>query len=118
MSKGKILKKNHFRYNTHPSVLKRDGKGHVSWSSAKKGHKEKVNVITHSDTFFGVQTKELLVNPEKSGHNTKKSRASIPKWINDKYLENPKGTWRMSHRDSRRLRRANKIYEKTGKWKA
>ena len=117
MTKKKILKKNHFRYNTHPSVLKKDGKGHVSWTSAKRGHKEKVNVITHSDVFFDKPTKELLSKPEKSGTNKKKSRASIPVWIDEKYLSKPKGTWKMSRRDNRRLREANRKYEKSGIWK-
>lgn len=117
MTKKKILKKNHFRYNTHPSVIKKDGKGHVSWTSAKRGHKEKVNIITHADSFFDMPTKKLTSNPEKSGRNIKKSRASAPRWIDEKYLSKPKGKWRMSHQDNRKLRTANRKYEKTGIWK-
>lgn len=116
MTKKKILKKNHFRYNTHPSVLKSSGKGHVSWSSAKRGHKEKVNIITHADSFFNMPTKKLTSNPEKSGRNIKKSKASIPVWIDEKYLSKPKGTWKMSRKDNKALRKANKKFEKTGKW--
>lgn len=119
MSK-KVLRKNHFRYNTDPRVIKtkgsNKGKGHVSWSSAKKGKKEKVNVITHADTFLGLPTKLLLDKPEKSSKNIKKSRASAPIWVNQNNLQPAKGTWRMSHRDARRLRAANKKYAKTGKW--
>lgn len=116
MTTGKTLKKNHFRYNTHPSVLKNNGKGHIGWVSAKRGHKEKMNIITHADIFFNMPTKKLTSNPEKSGRNTKQSKASSPRWFDDKYLSKPKGTWKMSRRDNKTLRKANKKFERTGKW--
>lgn len=112
----KYLQKSHFKYSTHPSVLKKNGKGHVGYVSTRYGKRSKVNIITHSPTFFDSPTKPLLDNPEKSGKNIKKSRYSKPVWFNDSDLQEPKGTWRMSHRDDRRIRRANKKFAKTGKW--
>lgn len=112
----KYLRKSAFKYNTHPSVLKRNGKGHVSYVTAKRKKQSKVNIITHADTFFGSPTKVLLDKPEKSGHNLKKSRFSIPVWVGDSYLQPPKGIWKMSHRDDRGIRKANKKFAKTGKW--
>ena len=112
----KYLRKRTFKYNTHPSVLKRNGKGHVSYVTAKRKKKSKVNIITHSQTFFNAPTKQLLDKPEKSGKNKKTSRFSQPRWISDTYLKEPKGTWVMSHRDDRRIRNANKKFTRTGKW--
>lgn len=112
----KYLKKKAFKYNTHPSVLKKNNRGHVSYITARKRNKSKVNVITHSSTFFDSPTKPLLDKPEKSGSNKKVSRFSEPRWISDSYLQEPKGTWKMSHRDDRRIRNANKKFARTGKW--
>lgn len=112
----KYLRKSAFKYNTHPSVLKRNGKGHVGYVTAKRKKQSKINTITHSAMFFDSPTKLLLDKPEKSSKNKKPSRFSEPRWISDSYLQEPKGIWRMSHRDDRRIRKANKKFAKTGKW--
>ena len=108
MSK-KYLRKNEFRYDTNPKIARPDGKGHNVYVSVKHGHKAKVNVITHSKTFFGEKTIELNDNPNKSKFDNRKSRISIPFWENDNYLKNySKGTWYMSKQNKSIIRKTNK----------
>lgn len=118
MSNKKYLRKNEFRYNISPNVQRRDGRGHVAYLSAKKGHKAKINVITHSDRFFNEPTQPLSKNPEiqRDGNRAKDkrtSRFSVPVWENDKYLqEKPRGIWHMSKEDRIKIKKFNKKYSK------
>ena len=107
----KYLRKNEFRYNTSPRVKRPDGKGHVSYVSARLGHKYKINVITHSPTFFGKPTKELSSNPEIGSKYKGVSRFSVPVWEKDIYLKNKaNGIWRLTKADKIAIKKFNKKY--------
>jgi len=113
----KYLRKNEFRYNTNPNVRRHDGEYHTAYVSAKHGHKSKINIITHSKTFYGKPTKEMSVNPNRSKFDKRTSRFSVPVWENDVYLKNkPKGLWKLHKKDKKTIRKANKRYFTNGKW--
>ena len=48
----KYLRKNEFRYDTNPRVRNKKNKGHVAYVSVIHGNRSKVNIITHSGSFF------------------------------------------------------------------
>lgn len=105
----KYLRKNEFRYNTNPNVKRKDGKFHIAFVSAQKGHKKKINIITHSKTFFGKPTLVLSNNPNKSKFDKRPSRASIPVWETDNNLKDKaKGVWVMSKKDKYKIKKFNK----------
>lgn len=113
ISKKKYLQKNEFRYNTNPAVKNPSGNGHVGYVSAKHGHKAKINIITHSETFYGEPTQKLSKNPNKESKDPRPSRFSVPRWENDKYLKDfPKGYWRLDKADRIAIKKFNKKYEK------
>lgn len=110
MSK-KYLSKNEFRYNTNPNVKRDDGEFHVAFVSAQRGHKKKINIITHSKTFYGKPTLPLLNNPNKSKYDKRQSRASVSVWEKDSYLKDKaKGVWFMSKKDKYKIKKFNKKY--------
>lgn len=116
MSK-KYLRKNEFRYNTNPNVRRPDGKYHTAYVTAKHGHKSKINIITHSKSFYGKPTKEMYQNPDRAKYSDRKSRFSVPRWENDKYLKDfPKGFWKIHNEDKKAIRKYNKKYFKNGQW--
>jgi len=105
----KILRKNEFRYNTNPKVQRNDGEYHVAFVSAQKGHKKKINIITHSKKFYGEPTIPLSNNPNKSKFDKRQSRASVPVWEKDSYLKDKaKGVWVMSKKDKYKIKKFNK----------
>ena len=113
MSKKKYLRKNEFRYDTSPKVRRPDGRGHTVYVSAKQGHQAKVNVITHSTTFFGEPTHELSKNPQRDTRNRRPARFSSPRWESDTDLKNPpRGIWRLEKKDRRRILNFNRKYKK------
>ena len=121
MAKYKYLRKNEFRYNKNPEVMNPRGEGHVAYVTVRNKRHSKINIITHSNTFFGKPTEELLRNPEKnkkrnSWRSSEKSRFSVPVWEKNSNLkEKPKGIWRMSNEDRKRIHKFNKKYEKQRK---
>lgn len=107
------MRKNEFRYNVSPKVKRADGKGHISYVTAKKGHSYKYNVITHSDTFFNEPTYKMDKNPQLDSKDKRPSRYSAPRWEKDKYLqEKPKGIWKISKKDKTAIKKFNKNYDK------
>ena len=62
ISKDKYLSKNDFWYDTSPNVRRSDGKGHVVYRTAVHKKKSKINVITHSNSFFDESTHSLTRN--------------------------------------------------------
>ena len=72
-------------------MRKNNGRYHTAYISAQRGHRKKINIITHSSNFYGEHTTDLYENPEKSNYNKKPSRFSVPRWEKDIYLkEKPK----------------------------
>ena len=109
--KKKYLQKNEFRYDTNPLIRKKNGEGHNAYVSAKQGHRAQINILTHSDTFFGEPTFELDQNPERSKPSKRKSRFSKAVWENDKHLKEPsRGTWVLSKKDRAKIKKVNKKY--------
>lgn len=107
----KYLQKNEFRYDTNPLIRKKNGEGHNAYVSAKQGHRAQINILTHSDTFFGEPTFELDQNPERSKPSKRKSRFSKAVWENDKHLKEPsRGTWVLSKKDKAKIKKVNKKY--------
>ena len=116
VSEKKYLQKNEFKYVKSPAVLRPDGKGHVGYVSARRGHKAKVNIITHSKTFFGEPTFEMHKNPDRETTYKKPSRFSVPRWENDKHLKEPEaGYWKIDKKDRIAIKKVNKKYEKKRK---
>ena len=112
MSKKKYLRKNEFRYNTNPAVKNPKGEGHMAYITARHGTKYKINIITHSKTFYGEPTKKLDKNPNVSKPSKRTSRFSVPRWESDTYLKNkPKEVWRMSKVDRIAIKKFNKKYK-------
>lgn len=112
MSNKKYLRKNEFRYNTNPNVQTPWGEGHTAYVTARRGKQYKINIITHSKTFYGKPTVEMNKNPDLSKPSTRKSRFSVPVWENDTYLKTkPKGYWRMSKQDKIKIKKFNKKYK-------
>ena len=111
MSKNKYLSKSDFYYDTSPKVRRRDGKGHVVYRTAVHNKKSKINVITHSDTFFGEPTHSLSRNPEIGSSYKKTSRFSVPRWENTHYLKHVKGFWRLSPSDKKKIKKFNSKYK-------
>ena len=113
MSKKKYLGKNEFRYDTSPKVRRPDGKGHNVYVSVKQGHRAKINVITHSRSFFDEPTEDLSYNPNPSKPDARKSYFSAPRWENDEYLkQKSSGIWRLHKKDRIKIKKFNKRYEK------
>ena len=110
--KKKYLAKNEFRYNMHPDVVRKDGKGHISYVSAKQGHKAKVNVITHSKVFYGEPTYPLKQNPDRESTYKTQSYYSKPVWQSDSYLSKPNsGYWKLSKADRIAIKKTNKKFK-------
>lgn len=113
MSKKKYLRKNEFRYDTSPKVRRPDGKGHNVYVSLKQGHRARINVITHSKSFFNEPTQELRYNPNPSKPDKRISYFSVPRWENDAYLKNKSsGTWHLHKEDRIKIKKLNKRYGK------
>lgn len=112
ISGKKYLRKGEFRVSTHPDVISPRGDTHVVYVSAKQGHKAKVNVITHSSTFFGEPTKAMHKNPDITSKDPRRSRFSVPRWHSDKtIMEKPKkGFWRLHKADKIAIKKFNKKY--------
>jgi hypothetical protein len=113
----KYLRKSEFRVSTHPDVISPRGDTHVVYVSAKRGHKAKVNVITHAKTFFGEPTEEMHLNPNrvksKKIKDKKPSRFSVPVWHSDTTIkEKPKGYWKLHKNDKIAIKKFNKKYAK------
>ena len=116
MSKNKYLRKNEFRYNTNPAVKNPRGQGHMAYVSVRQGHKAKINIITHARTFYGEPTMKLRENPNRSKPSKRPSRFSVPRWEKNSFLKDPpKGFWKMSKKDRKAIRKANKKYAKRKK---
>ena len=97
----------------HPDVVRKDGKGHVSYVSAKQGHKAKINVITHSPKFIGETTYPLKQNPDRTSSYKTQSYFSKPVWQSDVYLSTPKnGYWKLSKADKKSIKKVNKKFKK------
>ena len=97
-----IYRKNEFRYGKRNSPMGR----HPVYISAESTDKYKVNVITHSDTFFGQPTKELIDNPDK-----RKNRISIPVVIDKSELQNHRlNNWKMSKQNTKIRKKLDKRY--------
>ncbi len=116
ISNKKYLKKNEFRISTHPDVISPRGDTHVVYVSAKRGHKAKVNVITHAKTFFGEPTVEMYLNPNRvnsnKSKNKKPSRFSVPRWHSDTTIkEKPEGFWKLHKMDKIAIKKFNKKYK-------
>ena len=111
MSKKKYLSKSDFFYDTSPNVRRSDGKGHVVYRSAVHKKKSKVNVITHSATFYSEPTHPFIRNPQIGSKNKKTSRYSVPRWEDTKYLKSPKGNWRISPADKKAIKKFNAKYK-------
>ncbi|MBQ8738158.1 MAG: hypothetical protein IJZ04_01540 [Clostridia bacterium] len=108
----KYLRKNEFRVCTHPDVISPRGDTHVVYVSAKHGHKAKVNVITHSLTFFNEPTIKMRKNPNIVSKDPRPSRFSVPRWYSDKTIEKKpeKGVWRLHKVDKIAIKKFNKKY--------
>ena len=113
MGKDKYLRKNEFRYNTNPEVKNPRGEGHVAYVSVRHKRNSKINIITHSKTFYGEPTERLSQNPEKSKISERESRFSVPRWEHNSFLkETPKGVGKMSNEDRKKIHKFNKKYAK------
>lgn len=113
MSKKKYLRKNEFRYDISPKVRRPDGKGHNVYVSVKQGHRAKINVITHSKSFFDEPTIPMRKNPNRSNPDKRQSYFSAPRWESDEYLkQKSSGIWRLHKADRNRIKKVNKKYEK------
>ena len=65
-------------YNSNPKIKTKRGQGHMAYMSAKLKHKAKINIITHSKTFYGEPTNDFIVNPNRLSKDKRPSRFSIP----------------------------------------
>ena len=108
----KYLSKSDFHYDLSPNVRRKDGKGHVVYRSAVHKGKSKINVITHSRSFYGEPTEPLGKNPEIGSKDKRRSNYSVPRWEKTKYLVSPKGTWRLTPSDKKAIKKFNKKYKK------
>ena len=116
ISKDKYLRKNEFRYNKNPEVKNPRGEGHVAYVSVRHKKRSKINIITHSKTFYGEPTESLSKNPNVSKSSKRGSRFSVPVWEHNSYLtEKPKGEWRLSNQDKKKIHKFNKKYAKKSK---
>ena len=113
IAKDKYLRKNEFRYNKNPEVKNPRGEGHIGYVTVRHKKRSKVNIITHSSTFYGEPTQLLRKNPELSRLSKKPSRFSVPVWEKNTHLqEAPRGVWRMSNEDRKQIHKFNKKYAK------
>lgn len=113
ISNKKYLRKSEFRVSTHPDVISPRGDTHVVYVSARRGHKAKVNVITHSETFFGKPTEKMYLNPNRTDKkDSRPSRYSVPVWHSDTTIEEKpkKGYWLIHKRDKVAIKKFNKKY--------
>ena len=111
--KDKYLRKNEFRYNKNPEVINPRGEGHVAYVTVRHKKKSKINIITHAQNFFGEPTEKLIGNPNPSKPSRRASRFSIPVWEhNSNLVDKPKGVWRMSEQNRKKIHKFNKKYEK------
>ena len=108
----KYLQKNEFRYNENPDLKNKSGKGHPVYVTAQYGNHSKINVITHSNSFFKEPTEELLKNPQINKKDKRQSRFSVPRWEENRYIQNkPYGTWHMSNKDRLKIHKFNRHYK-------
>ena len=109
----KYLRKNEFRYDTNPRVRNKKNKGHVAYVSVTHGNRSKVNIITHSGSFFGESTKELSKNPQIDKKDKRKARVSVPRWEENRHIQGkPFGTWHLTKKDRSMIRKINRNYKK------
>ena len=114
MSK-KYLRKNEFRYNTGPLVMRPDRKGHPTYISARYKNKYKFNVITHSDNFFNEPTYKFDYEPNRNNiirKNKKISRYSSPRWDNINNFGEKLTNWKLNKADKKAIKKFNKKYKK------
>lgn len=112
ISKSKYLKKNEFRYNKNPAVKNRRGEGHTAYVSARRGNKFKINIITHSKSFYGEPTHLMRKNPNRSKPSKRSSYFSVPRWEQERYLrDKPKGYWKLDKKDKTAIKKFNKKYK-------
>ena len=110
------MRKNEFRYNTNPDVINPMGEGHIAYVSVKNKKHSKINIITHSKSFYGQPTYLLKKNPNISKPSKRQSYVSIPVWEKNSYLvEKPKGIWHLSNVDRKSIRKFNKKYARKNK---
>ena len=113
MAKNKYLRKNEFRYDTNPEVKNPRGEGHVAYVTVRNKKRSKINIITHSKSFYGEPTYPLAGNPNPSKSSKRPSYYSVPRWERNSYLvDEAKGVWRMSKENRKRIRKTNKKYGK------
>ena len=111
LAKNKYLRKSEFRYNKNPNVINARGEGHTAYITVRHKNRSKINIITHSTTFFGKPTKRLRYNPNPSKPSKKPSYFSIPVWESNIYLKDkPKGFWKMRKCDKKLIRNENRKY--------
>ena len=112
MSK-KYLRKNEFRYNTGPKVIRPDKKGHPTYISARYKNKYKFNVITHSETFFDEPTHKLVTEPNRARSKIikKPSRFSSPRWDNINNFGDKLENWKLGKKDRKTIKKFNKKYK-------
>ena len=116
IAKDKYLRKNEFRYNKNPEVRNPRGEGHVAYVTVRHKKKSKINIITHALNFFGEPTEKLNCNPELSKSSKRPSRFSVPVWEhNSNLVDKPKGVWRMSKEDRKKIHKFNKKYARKQK---
>jgi len=109
--KKKFLRKNEFREYKNSKYLTKSGNPHPAYISGRKGHKYQFNVITHSPTFFGKETKPLEKNPNRGSSDQRTSRFSVKAWDNDDKFSKeklPKNLWRLSKKDKAKIKKSNK----------
>ena len=113
IAKDKYLRKNEFKYNKNPEVKNPRGEGHVAYVTVRHKKRSKINIITHSQSFFGEPTERLKHNPNPSKSSKRESRFSVPRWEhNSNLVDKPKGVWRMSNHDRKKIHKFNKKYAK------
>ena len=105
-------KKANFKYDTSPNVRRPDGKGHVVYQTVTHKGKSKVNVITHSNTFYNQPTYPMAKNPNRKSSDKRQSRFSVPVWESNKHLKPVRGGyWKLDKRDKKLNKKINKKHK-------
>lgn len=116
MSK-KFRRVSYFRKFIKEGSLSKNGQGHPAYVSAVRGDRSRINVLTHSMTFFEKPTMKLHDNPEVGSSYKEISRFSVPSFEKNSDLVKIEGKWSFSKRDQQKVDLFNLRYRETGFYK-
>jgi hypothetical protein len=111
MAKNKYFQKSEFRDYINPKHLSKNKKPHKAYISVKSNNAYKFNVITHSSTFFGEDTKPLKTNPKINSKDIRQSKVSVPRWANKSNFGKTiasKTKWHMTKQNKTIIKKWNK----------